>query len=119
MPSMRRVLIPLAVVFSIFLACGGVWYAVHYVPADFPYRVEREVDEGTPTDVGLEQWMQAQAGVWRAGGKRRASGARWQLVVIVGMTQNQLHEPPFPDLDAKCAELGYRGQQGPFRDQPR
>lgn len=77
------------------------------------------MDRGVPTDKALEQWVQVQAGVWRVFVERQRVGPRWRLVVTVGMTQNQWYEPPFPDLSGKCAELGYRGQQGPFRDQPK
>jgi hypothetical protein len=115
---MRRLAIGLNAV-AILSLIVAAWYGLHSIPADFIYGVEAEFDGVPENDAALEQWTQSQPRVWRAFVEREQVGARTRITVTVGMTQNGWGEPPFPDLTTKCAELGYRGQQGPFRDQSR
>jgi hypothetical protein len=109
-----------AIIFVLLsLLVPTAWYGLHFVPADFSYSVATEFDEVPPSDAALEKWLQGQPGVFRAWVERQSVAPRSGVVVTVGMTHNSWGDPPFPDLAGKCAELGYRGQQGPFRDQPR
>jgi hypothetical protein len=96
---------------------AAAWYGLSLIPVDFSYAVEAEFAEVPPDDHQLQEWLRTQPGVWHASVQRRPSGPRTRVVVLLGITRDGWRRPPFPDLDGKCAALGYRGPAGPFCDQ--
>jgi len=117
---MRSAAVASAIAVTILLLFGtAAWFALHFVPIDFSYGVETDFVEVPTSDAELQKWLQGQPGVWKAWVERQRVEPRWRILVTIGMTQNGWRDPPFPDLAGKCAELGYRGQQRPFQDQPR
>jgi hypothetical protein len=72
-----------------------------------------------PGDEALEQWLRAQPGVvkhtiWI----NRLGEDKKTLEVSFIRSQNMAGHPPIPDLDTKCAELGYTKPDSPFRPCP-
>lgn len=100
------------------LLIGAGWYGLHYIPVDFGYLVTTEFEAVPPSDEPLQTWLRGQPGVFRAWVEREPVETLVKVSVGLGMTRNQWGDPPFPNLANKCAEFGYKGQQGPFRDVP-
>ena len=95
---------------------AALWCGLHFVPADFAYTVEAEFAAVPADDERLEEWLRSQPGFYLAHVERQPIGNRWRLVVTFGMSRDGWGHPPLPDLEGKCAELGYRGQGARFRD---
>jgi hypothetical protein len=110
---MRR-LVSVTVILGAALAAA--WWGLHFVPADLAYEVEAEFTALPANDGPLEDWLRNRPGVYLAHVQRQPVRGSWRLVVVFGMTRNGWGRPPLPDLEGKCAELGYRGQKGRFRD---
>ena len=87
----------------------------HTIRASFLYSVEAEFASMPPDDSRLEQWIKAQPGIVSATAQRDEANPRL-LRIYVGIVQNMFHEPPLPDINLACRELGYRGQAAPFDD---
>jgi hypothetical protein len=72
-----------------------------------------------PNDSELEAWLNAQPRVFHASCERQGNSVLriafiWEDTLnrgLLGMSQ-------FPDLEAACERLGYKGQKGPFRGSP-
>lgn len=110
----KKLLVTLAVVAVLLTA---VWAGLKSIPVSLLYWVETEFQELPENDDALTAWLAAQPGVIHAFvGQRK--GEPNTLVVSFGMARTGWG-PPFPDLEAKCRELGYRGPTGLFRDSPR
>lgn len=115
---LRRMLVAVAVI--AVLGFAG-WYGLHWIPADFSYRLETEFATVPADDEPLSDWVRSQPGVWLANVQRQPVGERWRVEILFGITQNawQRQQPPLPDLDAAAASLGYSGPSGRFKDSPR
>jgi hypothetical protein len=98
------------------LAAGWAW--LMSLPASLGYTVEAEFTELPPDDTALENWLLSQPGVASAFVGQRAGDPK-VLVIHLLMTRNSWGQPPLPDFEAKCEELGYRGREGRFRDSTR
>lgn len=96
---------------------AAAWYGLHFIPADFLSSVEADFVELPLDDHELEAWLQSLPGVWHGSVRRLPNGLLTRLQVTIGRTHSGWKQPAFPDLDGKCAELGYRGQVAPFRDE--
>ena len=113
---LRRGLITILVL-ALIVAAG--WCGLHWIPADFSYGLEARFESVPPDDEALAQWVRSQPGVYLAHVQRQQIGGRWRVEVIFGITRNGWGQPPLPDLNKGAADLGYRGEDGPFRDSPR
>ncbi len=82
------------------------------------YEVEAEFAELPPDDVALEDWLEAQPGVARVIVGQR-TGEPNVLAIVLIIVRTGWDRTPFPDLNAKCDELGYKGRVGMFRDSPK
>jgi hypothetical protein len=96
-------------------ALTAVWVGLKSIPATLIYSVEAEFAEMPADDKALEEWLRTQPGVAKAIVGQREGEPR-VLVVWLIMVRDGWGRPPFPDLEAKCDELGYRGRAGRFRD---
>ena len=95
----------------------GWWYLCSSLYASIGYEVEAEFAELPPDDTALQAWLKQQPGVIPTlTYVQRTGPSKKVLQVNVVMSRNLLGEPPIPDLEKTCAELGYRGQRDRFRD---
>lgn len=91
------------------------WAFRQFVPASFHFCLEGKFQTMPADDNKLMAWLGTQPGVVpHQVHVRRFEGG----IVEVGFIQvtTLAHNPPLPDLDSKCAELGYKGPDGPFHD---
>jgi hypothetical protein len=91
------------------------WAGLKSLPASLGYVVEAEFAGFPPDDTALEEWLRAQPGVAVVFVGHRQNEPK-VLVVHMIMTRDGWGRPPFPDLESKCDELGYRGRVGRFLD---
>ena len=96
------------------LLLTAAWVGLKSIPASLLYEFSAEFTELPPDDTVLEQWLQTQPGVAKATVGMR-EGEPNKVVVLLVMVRNGWGEPPLPDLDAKCDELGYKGRVDRFR----
>jgi hypothetical protein len=102
---------------SVFLVIGGiVWYSLISLKTPYAFSVETSFAVTPADDEALISWLRAQPGViakwvWV---ERRGKVLR----VNFSQERDSWGEPPIPDLDSKCKELGYLGAAGRFRDSP-
>ena len=110
---------PFLIAFALIAAIlAGGWACLKFLPASLGYTVEAEFADFPPDDTALEEWLRRQPGVVKAFVGQR-EGEPGVLVIDVLMVRNGWGDPPFPDLETKCDELGYHGRAGRFRDSKR
>ena len=97
---------------------GAGWYGLKSIPYSVGYQVEAEFAAFPPDDRPLEDWLRTQPGVVY-GNVGQRKGEPNILVVSVTMVRDGWGRTPYPDLSAKCDELGYRGRKAPFRGSTR
>ena len=101
---------------AIFLAALSLGYVgLKSIPASIGYALIAEFDEVPPTDEPLVEWIKSHKGIYASFVNREKIGTRWAIKVYVGITHDGWGNPPFPKLESKCEELGYRGISGRFR----
>src|SRR5262249_23677898 len=110
---MRRLIWVILGLLAVLAAAG---YGLHFVPADFGYELEADFTDLPRDDGALEGWLRNQPGIYYAWIERNPIGGQWGRVVSFGTPRDSGGRPPLPDLESKCAELGYQGQKGRFRD---
>ena len=96
----------------------ALWAGLNSIPVSRGYEVEAEFAELPPDDTTLEDWLAAQPGVARVIVGQR-TGEPNVLVILLIVVRTGWDQTPFPDLNAKCDELGYKGRVGMFRDSPK
>jgi hypothetical protein len=116
----HRYLATILLVGAALLLVAGAWVGLHFIPASVGYTVEAEFASLPADDHELEAWLKTEPGVvphtvyvWR---KKAAPKV---VVVDFTMVKSEWGSPPFPDLEAACERLGYRGRVGKFKDRPR
>jgi hypothetical protein len=96
---------------------AGRYWLLRSVRASLSYCMEAEFARLPPDDDRLVEWLKVQPGVVaHTVLVRRFGGEGKQLEVGFLQVRSLAGDPPFPDLDRKCRELGYRAPDGPFRD---
>src|SRR5436190_20941256 len=93
-------------------------YGIGFIPADVGFSLIGEFEDVPPSDLPLEEWISSQKGVFKAFVSREKKDNLWVIKVIGGRTRNGRGEPPFPKVDEKAFELGYRAGTGGFRRDP-
>jgi hypothetical protein len=89
----------------------------HWVHASCGYCVEARFGSLPPDDEPLREWLRAQPGVVpdTVSVRRFGRGGR-RLEIVFIHVRNLAGEPPLPDLNARCAGVGYAKPDAPFRD---
>lgn len=105
----------LGILASLFF-CVKYWFE-HHVPISFVFCVEARFDKLPKDDDLLVEWLKTQPGVVPHTVYAQRIGEKGSLleVYLIQSTSVSRH-PPFPDLDAKCAELGYERPDAAFRN---
>lgn len=97
----------------------AAWAGLKSISVSYGYHVEAEFSELPSDDSALEAWLLAQPGVVRVIIARDKKAQLEVVEIIFIQVRDGWGRPPFPDLEAKCDGLGYRGRVGMFRDRPR
>jgi hypothetical protein len=102
---------------ALALVAGAMWLTSRYVSISRIYCVETTFGELPEDDELLVQWLGDQPGVvGRTVHTQRIGTSPVQLQVGFIQVRTMAGEPPFPNLEARCAALGYRDPTGPFVD---
>lgn len=81
------------------------------------YCVEATFQELPENDEPLAEWVKSQRGIVAHTVHIRRFGTHGdELEVGFIQVRTIAGDPPFPELEEKCAELGYKQPSGPFRD---
>ena len=114
----RRITIVLISLGVLSGAVVGLWLLVtHSVNASLGYCVEWEFGQMPPNDDALVEWLKVQPGIISRTVQIRRFGANGtELEVGLIQVRTLAGDPPFPDLDQQCAELGYAQPKGKFVD---
>lgn len=99
------------VVILIPLACMGLIS----IPQSKIYRVQCTCLSLPADDGALQDWLAEQPGVLSRTVHIQRSEAN-QVSISIMMARDVWDQPPFPDLEAKCKELGYDLGDGRFED---
>jgi len=101
-------------VFAIFALGAVTVYGLSRIPASFVYSLETTYQTAPESDDALRAWLIEQPGVAEHTVQiNRYENNRMELHLIV--TQDSWRNPPFPNVDSKCSELGYNMSR-PFAD---
>jgi hypothetical protein len=111
----RRTFTIIAAAVVLAALTGAAYVGLKFIPASIGYTVEAEFEEMPADDAALEAWLLTQPGVARAIVGEH-TGQPNKLVVTLIMVRNTWGQPPFPNLESKCEELGYRGRKARFND---
>lgn len=93
------------------------WFAS--MPTPFIVDLQAEFDSLPPNDDELEAWLNAQPSIFRAHCERKSKS-----LLRISFTHERsalgalLGKSPFPDVEAACDQLGYKGRKEPFEDTP-
>lgn len=99
------------------LGASALFLFRHNAPVSFLYCVEATFDGLPKNDDPLLEWLKVQRGVVPDTVHiRRIETERDKLEVGFIQVRTIAGEPPLPNLEMKCAELGYKGPNGHFRD---
>jgi hypothetical protein len=114
----RACLVATAVIAAVVLACAGAYHwFTHAVEVPFGFELEARFETFPADDEPLKEWLRRQWGVIpHLVAVGRFGDDKKLLVVTFSQVRNLAGEPPLPDLDAVCKELGYRNPDGRFRD---
>ena len=92
--------------------------ALAFVPASRVYCVESTFTTAPNDDALLVTWLKNQPGVVEhTVHVDRTNSQPPKLVLTFIIVQNSWLRPPFPDVEARAAELGYSFDSNGFRDQ--
>lgn len=110
----------LGVVTMVGIALGACRAAALSIPFDVGCSFENRFSQLPADDAALRSWLEAQPGIYRVFVLRRDQEAeRHRLEVSYGISSNGWRYPhDLPDLDSKCRELGYSGNDTPFQAIP-
>jgi hypothetical protein len=102
------------VICSIAVGIGGLFLLAHNLKASMSYCVEATFSELPANDEAFTEWLKNQHGIV----PNTVHVRRFGDEVEVGFIQVRTitGDPPFPNLEQECAELGYRLASGRFRD---
>jgi hypothetical protein len=94
-----------------------MWLVAQNISASLSYCVEATFRELPDNDEALVEWLKTQPGIVpNTVHARRFGPERVELEVGFIQVRTMSGHPPFPNLEAKCAELGYLDPNGPFLD---
>lgn len=112
----KKLLIGGVVVAAILTA---VWAGLKSILVSYSFDVEAEFSELPTDDTAIDSWLRSQPQVAAVIIARDEKSQPKKIEVIFIQARDGWGRPPFPDLEAKCDELGYKGRVGRFRDRPR
>ena len=99
-------------VFAIAILGAVAVYGLSRIPASVSHSLATTYQSAPESDDALRAWLAEQPGVVEHTIQiNRYEENRIELHLIV--TQDSWRNPPFPDIDSKCTELGYN-MSGPF-----
>ena len=100
------------------LAVGiGMVIVLFSVTLKRTYSVTAAGLEMPQVDRELEAWLKTQPGVVGSSVSVKRN-FNYNLNISLEMSQNIFGTPKFPDVDAKCSEMGYRFKTDRFVDDP-
>lgn len=114
----KRIRITLIVLASVVVASVVAWQLfIHNVYVSFDFCAETEFGKMPADDQLLVEWLKAQPGVVSRTVHVKRFGPKEHTVEVMWIqSQTLAGNPPYPDLNQKCAELGYVDPKSLFRN---
>ncbi len=94
----------------------GYYWLNHLIQIPYGYTVQADFDTLPPDDRALKSWLLVQPGIVAHTVHFGRVGPDRKIVrIMFTQVRNQAGDPPFPDFDKACRELGYTGGSSRFR----
>ena len=99
-----RTAVKLRIVLTVLVTVTG--YGLSRIPASFIYSLEATCHDAPESDDELRAWLAEQPGVLEHAiiiNRYKTGQIELHLMVV----QDSWGNPPFPDVNSKCTDLGY------------
>lgn len=112
-----RLVISLLLCAGIFGLVAGATFLVSRIPRSCVYCVATSFHQLPENDEPLVEWLKGQPGVVsHTVHVRRGEATDGRVEIVFAQVRTLAGDPPFPSVEAKCEELGYRAATSPFVD---